>query len=69
VHLVDEEVDHGPVVAQEALPVLPDDTWESLEARVHEVEHRVLPSAVRALLEGRVSVDGRVVRIRGEDQT
>jgi phosphoribosylglycinamide formyltransferase-1 len=65
VHLVDEEVDHGPIVAQEALDVLPDDDWDSLEARVHEVEHRLLPAAVRALAEGRIAVDGRRVRLLG----
>ncbi len=63
VHLVDDEVDHGPIVFQEALPVLPEDDWDSLEARVHEVEHRLLPSAVRALVEGRIKVDGRRVRV------
>lgn len=63
VHLVDEEVDHGPIVFQEALPVLPGDDWDALEARVHEVEHRLLPAAVRALVEGRLVVDGRRVRV------
>jgi phosphoribosylglycinamide formyltransferase-1 len=66
VHLVDDEVDHGPIVFQEALPVLPDDDWDALEARVHEVEHRLLPAAVRALAEGRIAVDGRVARVREE---
>jgi phosphoribosylglycinamide formyltransferase-1 len=64
VHLVDDEVDHGPIVFQEALAVLPEDDWDSLEARVHEVEHRLLPAAVRALAEGRIAVDGRHVRVR-----
>ena len=63
VHLVDEQVDHGPVVFQEAIPVREDDTWDSLEARVHEVEHRLLPAAVRALGEGRLVVEGRRVRV------
>jgi len=63
VHLVDEDVDHGPIVAQEALPVLPGDDWDALEARVHEVEHRLFPAAVRALVEGRVKVDGRHVTV------
>ena len=61
VHLVDEEVDHGPVVAQEAIAVLPGDDGDALEARVHEVEHRLLPAAVRALAEGRLEVEGRRV--------
>jgi phosphoribosylglycinamide formyltransferase 1 len=64
VHLVDEEVDHGPIVFQEAVPVHPDDDWDSLEARVHEVEHRLLPRAVRALAEGRLRVEGRRVLVR-----
>ncbi len=66
VHLVDAEVDHGPIVFQEALEVLPDDDWDSLEARVHEVEHRLLPAAVRALVEGRIRVEGRTARVLEE---
>jgi phosphoribosylglycinamide formyltransferase-1 len=68
VHLVDEEVDHGPVVLQEALEVRPDDDWDALEARVHEVEHRLLPAAVRALVEGRIKVDGRRVLVREREE-
>lgn len=63
VFLVDEGVDTGPIVAQEAIEVRDDDDADSLEARVLEVEHRLLPRAVRALAEGRVSVEGRHVRI------
>lgn len=63
VHFVDEEVDHGPVVSQEAIAVSPDDDWDSLEARVHEVEHRLFPAAVRALVEDRIRTDGRLVRV------
>lgn len=66
VHFVDEEVDHGPIVSQEAVPVFPDDDWGSLEERVHEVEHRLFPVAVRALVEGRLKVEGRVVRVLEE---
>lgn len=66
VHLVDEEVDHGPVVFQEAIEVLPEDDWDALEARVHEVEHRLLPAAVKALAEGRLVVEGRIVRMLQE---
>lgn len=52
VHLVpDEAVDAGPVVAQEVVPILPDDTLESLETRIHAVEHRLLVTALRQLLE------------------
>lgn len=63
VHLVDEELDHGPVVFQEALAVHDDDDWDALEARVHEVEHRLLPAAVRALVEGRLEIHERRVRV------
>ena len=53
VFLVDEGMDTGPVVMQEAIEVREDDDWDSLEARVHEVEHRLLPAATAALVEGR----------------
>jgi phosphoribosylglycinamide formyltransferase-1 len=67
VHLVDEEVDHGPIVFQEPVRVEPDDDWDALEARVHEAEHRLLPAAVRAIAEGRLVVDGRHVRVLEEE--
>jgi len=50
VHLVDEGVDSGPILAQERVPVLPGDTPQTLRERVHAVEHRLLPSVVRSLL-------------------
>lgn len=57
VHFVDEGVDTGAVIAVEAVPVLPGDTVESLRARVHEAEHRLLPEAVaRLLTEGDASL-------------
>ena len=50
VHLVpDEEVDAGPVLAQEVVPIEPDDTLEMLEAHVHAVEHRLLVEVIRKL--------------------
>jgi phosphoribosylglycinamide formyltransferase-1 len=63
VHLVDEGVDTGPVVSQEALDVRVDDDRASLETRIHELEHRLLPRALRALVEGRLQVSGRTVTI------
>jgi phosphoribosylaminoimidazolecarboxamide formyltransferase/IMP cyclohydrolase len=56
VHLVDATLDGGPIVAQEAVPVLPGDTEDTLLARIHPVEHRLLPQAVAALLAGAVTV-------------
>jgi phosphoribosylglycinamide formyltransferase-1 len=49
VHYVDEGIDTGPVIAVERVPVLPDDTVDTLRRRVHEAEHRVLPRVVREL--------------------
>jgi phosphoribosylglycinamide formyltransferase 1 len=66
VHLVDDEVDHGPIVAQEPVAVRTDDDWDTLESRIHGAEHRLLPAAVRALVEGRIKVEGRVVHVLGE---
>jgi phosphoribosylglycinamide formyltransferase-1 len=65
VHLVDEEVDHGPVVLQESVPVFPDDEESTLHARIQEVEHRIYPQAVSLLIEGRLRVDGRRVTVEG----
>ena len=63
VHLVDEQVDHGPIVAQEPVPVRDDDTQESLHRRIQTVEHRLLPTCVAALCQGRLHLDGRHVRL------
>lgn len=65
VHLVDEELDHGPIVCQEAVPVLDGDDERSLHARIQAVEHRLYPWAVRTLVEGRLVVGGRRVTIEG----
>jgi phosphoribosylglycinamide formyltransferase-1 len=61
VHIVDEGLDSGPIVLQEAVPVLDQDTAESLAERILEVEHRIYPRSVRLLLEGRVRIEGRRV--------
>ena len=61
VHFVDEEVDHGPIIIQEPVAVLPDDDAVTLHARLQEVEHRVLPAVVDALGRGSLRVDGRRV--------
>jgi len=67
VFLVDEGIDTGPIVLQEAIEVREDDDEATLEARVLEVEHRLLPQAVRALAEGRLDVEGRHVTITEEN--
>ena len=65
VHYVTAELDHGPIVAQAAVPVLPDDTEQTLAARVLASEHRLYPMAVRWAVEGALQVDANgVVRQR-----
>ncbi len=54
IHIVDEEVDHGPIIYQEAIPVLPDDDEPTLHARIQEVEHRVYPGVVDAFVKGMI---------------
>ena len=49
VHLVTEDLDAGPILAQESVPVLKDDTVETLRRRIHEAEYRILPAAIRSL--------------------
>jgi phosphoribosylglycinamide formyltransferase-1 len=61
VHFVDEEVDHGPIVSQEPVPVLDGDDEATLHARIQEVEHRLLPEALAALARDRLRVTGRHV--------
>jgi len=68
VHFVTAELDHGPIVAQEAVPVLPDDTEETLSARVLEVEHRLYPAAVLAAVESRLSISNGCVRVIPESE-
>jgi phosphoribosylglycinamide formyltransferase 1 len=63
VHLVDEELDHGPIVVQEAVDVGSDDDEASLHARIQEVEHRIYPRAARWMIEGRLKVEGRRVHV------
>jgi len=59
VHMVDEAVDSGPIVAQVPVAVRPDDTVDSLHARIQVEEHRIYPVVVAAMVEGRVNVSGR----------
>jgi phosphoribosylglycinamide formyltransferase-1 len=61
VHFVDEGLDSGPIVLQEAVGVLDTDTADTLAARILEAEHRIYPRAVRLVLEGRCRLEGRRV--------
>ena len=70
VHVVTPELDHGPIVAQAVVPVLPGDTEDTLAARVLTMEHRLYPQSVRWWLDGalEVTAEGRVVHRQGEPQ-
>jgi phosphoribosylglycinamide formyltransferase-1 len=63
VHIVDEECDHGPIVLQAVVPVLPGDNEEGLGARILRYEHRLYPAALKLVCEGRVTVQGRVAKL------
>ena len=63
VHFCDDEYDRGPIILQQAVEVLEDDTVETLAARVLATEHELYPRAIQLYAEGRLEVDGQVVRI------
>lgn len=63
VHFVDEKTDHGPIILQAAVKIEENDTEESLEAKIHKVEHKIYPEAVRLYVEGRLNLEGRRVKI------
>jgi phosphoribosylglycinamide formyltransferase-1 len=63
VHFVDEGVDSGPVVLQKAVPVLDDDTEETLSDRILQQEHELYPEAVRLIADGRLRIEGRAVSV------
>jgi phosphoribosylglycinamide formyltransferase-1 len=66
VHFVDEVPDGGPIILQAAVPVLEDDTEETLSARILEQEHRIYPEAVALFFDGRLKLDGRRVHVLAE---
>jgi phosphoribosylglycinamide formyltransferase-1 len=65
VHFVDAGTDTGPIILQKTVPVLEDDTPATLHARIQEQEHVAFPEALQLLADGRVRVEGRVVRVLG----
>ena len=68
VHFVTAELDHGPIIAQAAVPVCDGDDARSLAARVLTVEHRLYPQAVRWFAEGRLRIEGQCVRLQGHTE-
>ena len=67
VHFVDAGTDTGPIIVQKAVPVLEDDTPETLHARIQEQEHAAYPEALRHLAAGRCRIEGRRVRLAPEN--
>jgi phosphoribosylglycinamide formyltransferase-1 len=63
VHFVDNQYDHGPVILQRAVPVVDDDTPETLAARIFAEECEAFPEAIGLFAEGRLTLDGRRVRV------
>ena len=63
VHVVDAGMDSGPIIAQEAVEIEPDDTLETLTEKIHQVEHELYPRVIRLFSEGRVKLSGRKVQI------
>jgi phosphoribosylglycinamide formyltransferase-1 len=66
VHFVTAELDHGPIVAQAAVPVRDDDTEDTLSARVLEQEHIIYPRSVRWFVEGKLAIDDGRVRVAAD---
>ena len=65
VHFVTAELDHGPIIAQASVPVLPGDTPATLAARVLQQEHQLYPRAIRWFLDGELVIEGNTVRVKG----
>jgi phosphoribosylglycinamide formyltransferase-1 len=64
VHFVDEQMDHGPIIIQAAVPAFPGEGGDALGARILEFEHRVFPQAIQWLAQGRLRIEGRRVHLR-----
>jgi phosphoribosylglycinamide formyltransferase-1 len=69
VHVVDSGVDSGPIIAQAAVPVLPDDDAESLHARIQVQEHRLLPRVIHQIATGAIALDPLRVNAPSGDPT
>jgi phosphoribosylglycinamide formyltransferase-1 len=61
VHFVDEKMDHGPIILQQAVRIEEKDTLESLEAKIHKTEHKLYPEAIKLVTEGKLNIAGRKV--------
>jgi phosphoribosylglycinamide formyltransferase-1 len=66
VHFVDEGMDSGAIILQKMVPVLDDDTEDTLSARILVQEHKAYPEAIQLFAQGRLELDGRIVKVKGE---
>ena len=64
VHFVDEEMDHGPIILQQAVSISKSDTPASLETRIHKIEHKLYSLGIKLFVEGKLKIKGRKVSIR-----
>ncbi len=62
VHIVDEQMDHGPIILQETVKACEKGTLKGLEKKIHAVERRLYPAAIRAFIQGKIKIEGRKVR-------
>ena len=63
VHFVDDKMDHGPIILQAPVKIEEADTLESLEAKIHKIEHKLYPEAIRLFIEGKLKIEERKVKI------
>ncbi len=63
IHFVDEKMDHGPIIMQESIKVSEKDTLETLEEKIHKIEHRIYPKAISLFVDGRLKAKGRKVEV------
>jgi phosphoribosylglycinamide formyltransferase 1 len=63
VHFVDEKMDHGPIILQEAVKIDEGDALELLESKIHKIEHKLYPRAIKLFVEGELTIEGRKVKI------
>lgn len=64
VHLVDEKMDHGPIILQKAIEIKEGQSLELLEGKIHRIEHKLYPEAIKLVIDGRMKISGRKVKIR-----
>jgi phosphoribosylglycinamide formyltransferase-1 len=63
VHFVDEKMDHGPIILQQAIKIEESHALDTLEAKIHRIEHKIYPQAINLFVEGKLKIEGRKVKI------